>query len=283
MIKILTDSTADLTPELQERYGIHVIPLFVTINGRTYVDDGVDIGRREFYSKLRATSKLPITSQPSVGDFQKVFRELTADGSEVLCLTISSQMSGTYVSAKAAADSMPEARIHLMDSRQVSVALGQMAIRAAREVAAGRSAAEVLQILDKMADSAGIVFLVETLEYLHKGGRIGAASVLVGTLLNIKPILTIKKGLIHPLNQVRSKKSAKERMLSLLAEQVPAGAAIWGAIAHGDNLSDAEWLAEQLRMRYDCKELYIAEMGPVVGTHVGPGIFGTAIFPVDMQ
>ena len=121
---------------------------------------------------------------------------------------------------------------------------------------------------------------MESLEFLHKGGRIGTASALVGTLLSVRPILTVRDGLIQPLNSVRSKKNAQERMMTLLEAQTPAGTAIWGAIAHGDNPADAEWLAGQLRMRYDCKALYIAEMGPVVGTHVGPGIFGCALFPL---
>jgi DegV family protein with EDD domain len=280
VIKILTDSTADLPPELVEQHRIHIIPQSVTIDGRTYLDDGIELGRREFYHKLRASRALPTTSQPSIGDFQKVFGELTADGSEVLCLTISSQMSGTCQAARSAAENMPEARITVMDTQHVSIALGQLAIRAAQEATAGHSVEEIVHTIGQMGDSSGIVFLVGSLEYLHKGGRIGAASAVVGTLLSVKPILTVKGGLIRPLNQVRSKRSAQERMLSLLEEQVPAGATIQGAIAHGDNPVDADWLAKQLQARYDCRNLYIAEMGPVVGTHVGPDIFGTAIFPI---
>jgi len=280
MIKVLTDSTADLSPEQLEVHHISVIPLSVTIDGRTYRDDGVDIGRREFYRKLRAARSLPTTSQPSVGDFQKVFQEMTADGSEVLCLTISSKMSGTYQAARSAADTMPGAPLHVVDTQHVSIALGQLAIRAAQAAGAGMSAGAILALLDRMAKSSGIVFLVDSLEYLHKGGRIGTASALVGTLLSVKPILTVKDGLIQPLNSVRSKKSAQERMLSLLEAQVPAGACVWAAIAHGDNPVDGTWLAEQVQMRYDCRALYIAEMGPVVGTHVGPGIFGAAVFPM---
>jgi DegV family protein with EDD domain len=279
VIRILTDSTADLSPEQQEENHISVIPLFVTIDGRTYLDDGVELGRREFYRKMRNAQNLPKTSQPSPGDFQKIFRELTADGSEVLCLTISSKMSGTYLAATTALETMPGAPVRVYDTQHVSIALGQLTLWAAQQANAGRSCAEIVAGLDKMIHTCGIVFLVESLEYLHKGGRIGTASALVGTLLSVKPILTVRDGLIQPLNSVRSKKNAQERMLSLLDAQVPAGAKVWGAIAHGDNPTDAEWLAGQVRMRYDCEALYIVEMGPVVGTHVGPGIIGTAILP----
>jgi DegV family protein with EDD domain len=281
MIKILTDSTADLSPEQLETHRISVIPLSVTIDGRTYRDDGVDIGRREFYRKLRAARSLPTTSQPSVGDFERVFADLTADGSEVLCLTISSKMSGTYQAARSAADLMPQALLTVYDTQHVSIALGQLVIRAAQAASAGLSADEILALLDEMGKSSGIVFLVDSLEYLYKGGRIGAAKALAGTLLSVKPILTVKDGLIQPMNSVRSKNGAKERMLSLLESQVPAGSSVWAAIAHGDNPVDGGWLADQLRMRYDCRALYISEMGPVVGTHVGPGIFGTAVFPMN--
>lgn len=281
MIKILTDSTADLPRDYLERYHIAVVPLTLTWQGCTYVDDGVNLNRRELYQKLRGAKQLPITSQPSLGDFDRVYRELTADGSEVLFLTISSEMSGTSRAARSAADALPAARICVYDTRHVSVALAVLVLWAAQMAAAGATLEQITASLDRLLDRSGIVFLVDSLEYLRLGGRIGTAAAMVGTLLNVKPLLTVRDGLIQPLCKVRTKKLAKEQMLAKLDEQVPAGSRIWGGVAHCDNPEEAQWMAEELRRGYDCAELFVAEMGPVVGTHVGPGLFGCAIFPMD--
>ena len=279
MIKILTDSTVDLPPELVEAHHIHIIPLHVSIDDRTYLDNGVDIGRREFFDKLRSARKTPTTSQPSVGDFQRVFRELMADGSEVLCITISSAMSGTYQSAMGALESMPDAPVQIVDSRHVSIGMGPLVLRAARLAAAGYIMQEIVAALTAMIDTCNLVFLVDTLEYLHKGGRIGTASTLMGTLLSVKPLLTVKDGIIQPLHKARSKKHAQKCMLSLLEEKTPPGESIECAVTHAANPEDARWFEEQIRANYDCKNLYVGEMGPVVGAHVGPGVVGIAIYP----
>jgi DegV family protein with EDD domain len=279
MIKILTDSTADLPPELVEAHHISVIPLNVTIDDRTYMDNGVDIGRREFFDKLKAARKMPTTSQPSVGDFRRMFENLTADGGEVLCITISSAMSGTYQSACGALEDMPDAPVQIVDSRHVSIGLGPLVLHAARMVAAGQTMEDIIASVTDMIDACNLVFLVDTLEYLHKGGRIGTASTLMGTLLSVKPLLTVKDGIIQPLHKARSKKLAQKCMLSLLEERTPPGTPIECAMTHAVNPEDAGWFEEQIRARYDCKYLYVGEMGPVVGTHVGPGVVGIAIYP----
>jgi len=279
MIKILTDSTVDLPPELVEEHRIAIIPLHVSLDGRTYRDDGVDLGRREFFEKLKAAKSMPTTSQPSVGDFQRVFGELLADGDEVVCITISSEISGTYQSARGALELMPDAPVHLVDSRHVSIGLGPIVLHAARMAEAGHTAEEIIDSVRAMPDTCNLVFLVDTLEFLHRGGRIGTASTLMGTLLNIKPLLTVKDGIIQPLHKARSKKQAQSYTLSLLEEKTPRGTAIACAMTHAVNPDDARWFEEQIRERYDCKHLYVGEMGPVVGTHVGPGVVGIAIYP----
>lgn len=230
---------------------------------------------------LRGASELPRTSQPSVGEFQDTFRSLSADGSELICLTISSDLSGTYLSARSAAESMPELPVHVVDSRWVSVGLALLAVRAVELAHAGRPAGEILDAVNRIISSMHSVFLVDTLEYLHKGGRIGTASAFLGTLLNIKPILTIKDGIVQPLHKIRSKAEAKRRMVEVLAEKVPAGSTVWAGVTHAQNLSDAQWMEEQLREQYRCERILTVEMGPVVGTHGGPGTIGAAVFPLS--
>ncbi len=283
MLKVLVDSTCDLLPHEAASYGLHMIPLYVTIGGRTYRDDGIELSRQDFYRLLRTERELPRTSQPSIGDFEQAFRTLTADGSELLCLTISSRLSGTWQAAKAAAESFPHARIHVVDTRAVSVALSLLAIRAAELASAGLPADDIIPILQSIERNFCIVFVVDTLEYLQKGGRIGTASAMLGTLLDIKPLLTIKDGLVQPLHKVRSKKAAKVRMLELFEAGVAPGTTIAGAIAHTASPAEAEWLAGELRARYHCRRLYISEMGPVVGTHGGPGLIGAAIYPIEAE
>ena len=281
MIKILTDSTADLPPELVEQHNISIIPLHVTMDEKTYRDDGIDLGRREFFEKLQAAKNMPTTSQPSVGDFQRMFSELLEDGNEVICITISSEISGTLQSALGAVELMPDAPVHLIDSRHVSIGLGPIVWHAARMVEAGHSAQEIVDSIKAMPDTCNLVFLVDTLEFLHKGGRIGTASTLMGTLLNIKPLLTVKEGFIQPLHKARSKKQAQKCMLSLLEERTPRGSSIDYAMTHAVNPDDAKWFEEKLNEMYDCRHIYTCEMGPVVGTHAGPGTVGIAIYPWD--
>ena len=283
MLKILVDSTCDLLPEEAAGYGIHIIPMYVTLGGRTYRDDGKELSREEFYRRLRTERELPRTSQPSIGDFERLFRELTADGSELLCLTISSRLSGTWQAAKAAAESFPAGRIHVVDTYAVSVSLSLLAIKAAEMAAAGAPAEEIIPVLESIVRNYCIVFVVETLEYLHKGGRIGTASAFLGTLLDIKPLLTIKDGIVQPLHKVRTKKAAKARMLEIFEAGIAPGTTIAGAIAHTASHEEAQWLADELRSRYNCRRLYISEMGPVVGTHGGPGLIGAAIYPIEAE
>lgn len=283
MVKVLVDSTCDLLPEEAAGYGLHFIPMYVTLSGRTYRDDGKELSREEFYRRLRTERELPRTSQPSIGDFEQAFQELTADGSELLCLTLSSKLSGTWQAAKAAVELVPSARIHVMDTRVVSVALSLLAIQAAEMASAGVPAEDIIAALESIERQFRIVFVVETLEYLQKGGRIGTASALLGTLLDIKPLLTIKDGLVQPLHKVRSKKAAKARMLEIFEASVAPGSTIAGAVAHAASPGEAQWLADELRSRYNCRRLYISEMGPVVGTHGGPGLIGAAIYPIEAE
>ncbi|MGQ9666283.1 MAG: DegV family protein [Anaerolineae bacterium] len=283
MLKVLVDSTCDLLPEEAANYGLHIIPMYVTFGGKTYRDDGRELSREEFYRRLRTERELPRTSQPSIGDFEQVFRELTADGNALLCLTLSSKLSGTWQAAKAAAELVPTAQIHVADTRVVSVALSLLAIQAVEMASAGAPAEDIIATLQSIERQFRIVFVVETLEYLQKGGRIGTASALLGTLLDIKPLLTIKDGLVQPLHKVRSKKAAKARMLEIFEAGVAPGSAIAGAVAHTASPEEAQWLAEELRARYNCRRLYISEMGPVVGTHGGPGLIGAAMYPIEAE
>ncbi|MDX9872280.1 MAG: DegV family protein, partial [Clostridia bacterium] len=212
-VKIVTDSTADLPAALRSAYDITVMPLKVIFKDEIY-REGVDITIPAFFEKLAGTEQLPTTSQPSPAEFQEVYEELTADGSTVISMHISSKMSGTIQSAMLAKKNLPDRDIRVIDSGKVTMALGLGVLVGARAAQAGRSADEVEALVQEMFNhKIKIYFMVDTFENLQKGGRIGKAAALLGTLLNIKPILTVEDGLVAPFEKVRGKTKAVERLV----------------------------------------------------------------------
>jgi len=275
MIKIVTDSTAYLPSEYVQEHDIRVVPLNVLFGERSY-KEGVELSNEEFYRMLAEAPALPTTSQPAVGDFHKVYSELAAAGHQIVSIHISSKLSGTVDSALAAKQMLPEATIAVVDSLLTSVGL-ELVVRAAVEAAeAGRSYEQVVDLAQRVAQSTRTYFVVDTLEYLQKGGRIGGAAAFLGTLLKVKPILCLKDGRVEPVDKVRTRKKALRRLLDLMEGDMGVGTPVRAAVVHAQALEEGKALVEKVRSRLNCSFIYLAELGPVIGTHTGPGTLGLA-------
>ncbi|MBA7605632.1 Protein DegV [subsurface metagenome] len=276
-VKIVTDSTAYLPPELITRYGIEVVPLKVLFGPEAYTE-GVDISNEEFYRKLAKASTLPTTSQPSIGDFVQVYDKAAREAAPILSIHISSKLSATVNSALNAKDELPQAQIEVVDSLSGCMGLGMIVLAAARAAEEGQALSQIRASIERLIKGMHLFFLVDTLEYLHKGGRIGGAATLLGTALRIKPILCVKDGQIEALARVRTKRKAVARMLELVEERVQRGAAVHVAVFHAQAADEALALQEEIRARFDCAEMHLSDLGPVIGTHVGPRAVGLAFY-----
>jgi DegV family protein with EDD domain len=278
MIHLVTDSTAYLPPETKSEYGIHTISLKVIVGDRTYDEEG-GLTKDEFYRLLADVATAPTTSQPSAGEFMALYEKLVGGDDEVISIHISEPLSGTVPNARAAARELAPDRIHVVDSRSASIGLLVMVTAAAEALRAGKDRAQVLSLLERMIDQTCVFFSVETLEYLHKGGRIGAAARFLGTLLNIKPILYLHEGRIQPLDKVRTSKRARRRILDEVVQAV-GQKPVRVAITHIQCPDAGEEMAARAREALNCVWLNLSEAGPVVGSHVGPGTVGIAACPV---
>lgn len=276
-ISIVTDSTAYLSPDLVDLYDIRVIPLNVIFPDRTYLD-GVDIAPAEFFDQLENSSELPTTSQPSAGRFEELYRELVEEGAEaIISIHISAALSGTVSSAQVAKANLPDIPIYVIDSKFTAMAQGFLVLEAARALRAGVSAEKVVDMIEGLIPRMNIIFVVDTLKYLHKGGRIGGAAALFGTALGIKPLLFLNDGRVDTLEKIRTKKKAQTRLVDIVAEEAT-GKKLHCTIIHGDALQEAEALLEEVTARCDCVESYISEVSPVIGTHIGPGAVGACFY-----
>ncbi|MEA2635052.1 MAG: fatty acid kinase fatty acid binding subunit [Chloroflexota bacterium] len=270
MVRIVTDSTADLTPEQQRAAGITVVPLNVHFGDEVFRDH-VDLSTDEFFRRLKASPQLPRTSQPSVGAFEEAYRSLRRGGDEVVSVHLSSKVSGTYNSALMAAQSVGEGKIDVVDSLSTSMALGFMALEGAKLAKAGRDRTAVAECLQSLVPKAHVICVVDTLTYLERGGRIGKARALLGSLLNVKPILQLKDGEVVPLGRARGRPQALSRLVELLERD---GKVSQLAIMHGAAQADAEQLRERVAPSYPGVDIQLTEIGAVLGTHTGPGVIG---------
>jgi DegV family protein with EDD domain len=277
-IAVVTDSTAYLPPELVAQYGIHVMPQQLIWGDETFLD-GVTIDPPTFYERLSRSGDIPTTSQASAGEFTDLFAEAARNADGIVGVFISTELSGTVASALAAQELLPDLpiEIEVVDSRSTTMGLGFVALAAARAAAKGRGLAEVAAAARELVPRVNVFFVVETLKYLHQGGRIGGASRLLGSALRIKPLLHLTEGRIDALGQVRTKRKAVERMLEVMAERV-GNAPVHAAVIHANAPEEAARLREQVRERFPYTELYLAALSPVIGAHVGPGTVGVAFY-----
>jgi len=278
-IAIITDSTADISLELQQKHDIIVVPLNVIFGDDNY-KDGVDVTSKGFFEMLPKATVHPRTSQPSPGDFFTVYTEALKNYDEIISIHISSPLSGTYQSAVMASEMIENAKITVIDSRTASLGLGLAVIAAASARNAGKSSEEIIASAKHVCDKQVLVISVETLEWLQRNGRIGKASALLGSLLNLHPVLRIEDGVITPHAKIRGKMTkVLNSMVETTGEFVSHGQRVDVAIVHGNCPERAQELAELLKAAYQVEELYINEIGPVIGVHVGPGAVGVIVVP----
>jgi len=275
-VRIVTDSTADLPPDLARAHRIHIVPLTVIFGQETF-RDGVDLDADTFYQRLTGGGPLPTTSQPSVQAFLQVYREVAPGAEGVLSLHISSHLSGTWNSACQARDAYTDAPcpIRVVDTLQASIGLGMVVLSAARTALEGGGLEEAEASARRAMERVEFFGLVDTLEYLHRGGRIGRAQAFLGSLLHVKPLLTIREGITHPLERVRSRQKGIQRILERAQRLAPLEEA---GVAHSTTPEEAQALAEALQPLC-ARPVWIARFGPVVGTYLGPGALGVALLP----
>ncbi|NLY75006.1 MAG: DegV family protein [Firmicutes bacterium] len=279
-VKIVTDSTADIPSNLIAEYGIEVVPLNVHF-GEEVFKDGVDIWSEEFYNKLRNEPLLPNTSQPSPGEFLKAYQKIAQPGDTIISIHISREMSGTADSAELAAQMAgADYQIRVVDSRNVSMGLGIIVLKAAKAAKNGETADSILAKLSEWKQEVSVYFTLKSLEYLHRTGRIGKASALLGGLLSIKPILQIEDGLIVPAEKIRGNyQKVAELMVEKLAERYGSRPLLAG-IVHTELPGELEILKTAAQKRLNIDELVINLVGPIVGTHAGPYTIGIIALPV---
>ena len=281
-VKLVTDSSCDLPGDLARQWGITVVPCNIHFDDRVY-KDGVDIGPDEFYDRLVASPRLPTTAQPSVNDFVEVYRPLLDEGHQVVSVHLSAKFSGTLNSAFQARDTLtsgdsgatvdPE-RIRIVDSQLTSMPLGMVALETARAISEGADAEAVVQAATDTIERCHCYFLLDTLEYLQKGGRIGKASAFLGSLLSIKPILTIRDGEAHAVERARTRVRGLQRLVDLVRGLAPVTRL---SVIYSTGTDEAEALRSRLGDLGPADDVVMARFGPVVGTYLGPGALGVSV------
>lgn len=276
-VAIATDSVSNLTPKLVKQYDINVIPQVLNWEGNTY-HDGIDITQSEFYQRLATAKELPTTSQPSVGEFKEFFEKIAKGCESILCITISDNLSGTLDSARGAQQLVKDVPIEVIDSRSASMGQGFIVLAAARALKEGASLAEAADIARRLVPITKAVFVVDTLEFLHRGGRIGGAKRLFGSVLSIKPILHLDDGQIEPLENVRTKRKALSRALEIIEADTAGKGPLHVAVIHASNPGEAEQFRREVVDRLKPVEVVETELTPAIGTHTGPGLVGLAYY-----
>jgi len=279
-IAIVTDSSSYLPKDFVEHYNIRVVPLSIHWDDKTYMD-GIEITPVEFYERLGKSSTIPSTSQPSAGDFLQIFKELAPHFDGIIVLLISSGISGTVASAKTAKSMFSEVSVEVVDSLSVSAGLALVVTATAQAASDGKSLKVIKQLADGIVNRLKVFFVVDTLKYLHKNGRIGGASRYFGTALSIKPILFFDdQGKIDALEKVRTKRKATEKLIQLAVEQADSKPVSVGVI-HANALEEVKNLRDLLLEQLDCKQIEIYDLSPAIGAHVGPGTIGLAIYTLE--
>ena len=274
-VRIVTDSTADMSPNLARELGVTVVPLSV-IFGDEVLKEGVQIGHDLFYDRLVRSKALPTTSAPSVGDFLEAYEPLLTGKDEVVSIHLSSKLSATYNNACQAAEKLAErgARVHIIDSQLVSVGLSFVVAAAARAGTAGAKAEDIKAIVEGMIPRVRIIVLLDTLEYVRRGGRIGRARAFLGNMLRVKPILYIRDGEVHPGERVRTKAQAQERIFQIVTSYPRVADA---SVAYSTNAVEANEMARRLQEALPGVSCGVTRLGPVIGVHAGPGVLGVGV------
>lgn len=288
MVRIVTDSGAHLSHELRERFKIEIVPLLVLFGTKSYRDE-VDLSNEQFFHMLTHEKVHPTTSAPAPGDFIKVWRPLLDAGQEIVSLHLPSGLSATYSSAlnaKAQLESEygKDLPVTVVDSQWVSLAQGFQALEGAKVASAGGSRQEVVQTMLALDDRIALVFLLDTLEYLKRGGRIGKAQAWLGGLFRVKPLLEIANARIEPLERLRSRKAGMQRLIDLIGHPPTTAGPRQGTgplhvgILHARAPQAAQFLEDEIRARFNVVELYTSEIGPTIAVHAGPEAVGVTFY-----
>lgn len=284
-VKIVTDSTADIPQEVREQYDIEMVPLKVHFGEETYLDS-ITISPDNFYDKLAAAPSLPTTSQPSPVEFLEVYKKILAEDPEtnIISIHLSAILSGTYQSAVLAKSLLEEQgeQITVIDSKSASYGNGMLVVAAAEAALQGKSAEECVEVIYELRNNTQLYFLVDTLEYLQKGGRIGKAASILGSLLSVKPILSLEQatGEVTSVDKVRGHKKALARIMELLQQDFNADQPLHLTVAHSQAEHYAEEITALMKENFTIETLSYTSIGPVIGTHTGPGAVAVFVSPV---
>lgn len=271
-VRIVTDSISDIPPEICRELGIEVVPAVVIIDRHTY-RDRVDLSDAEFYHRLQDSDELPTTSQPPVADFEAAYRRLAEDTNQIISIHIPDTVSGTVGAARAASAAIDNVEIVVVDSTQISMAQGWLTILAARAAQAGHPLRQIVDLIEQTVPRLRLWAVLDTLEFARRGGRIGRAAAMMGAILRVKPVLAFQNSELVPLENARTMRRAVDRLIQMAAERAPLEEV---AVIHAAAPDLAAQVRERLAELHPVEQVIIAEAGPVLGTHAGPGAVGIA-------
>ncbi|RIW39069.1 DegV family protein [Bacillus salacetis] len=270
---IVTDSTAYIPNELRDQYDIKMIPLSVILGGESYREE-VDISASDFYQEVKHEEKLPTTSQPSVGSFVELYEDLAKEYDAVISIHLSSGISGTYQGAVQAGDMVEGIQVYPYDSEISCMVQGFYPIYASKLASEGVEPEEIVQKLDEMKETVSAYFMVDDLAHLQRGGRLSAAQAIIGSLLQVKPLLHFQEKVIVPFEKIRTRKKAMKRIVELLDNDIQKGYPMQVVIIHANREEEAEKWKEELEEKYPDTDFSVSYFGPVIGTHLGEGSMG---------
>jgi DegV family protein with EDD domain len=277
MVKIIADTTSSISPIEASRLGLAYLPQIIIFGSESYRDD-CEIDTPVFLQKLKASNEMPKTAAPPPALYNPIYQECLEKGEAMVVICPSSELSGTFRSATVAAQDYPEADIRIIDTRTIGSGLGTLVYLASRLAQDGLNASTIETRIREMAGRERVYFLVDTLEYLRRGGRIGGAQALLGSLLQVKPILMLKNGRAEAAESQRTKKRALLRLQEIVASQYPTDGKGYLTVMHGDARSEADQLAAALQARFGCSEIPVYEVPPAIVVHAGPGVLAVSFF-----
>jgi DegV family protein with EDD domain len=277
-VAIVGDSSADIPKDICEKYGISIAALYVIFGNETYRDDGSQLTLKAFYDKIRKSPAMPTTSQPTPGDFLKIYKELLKTHDSIINILISNKMSGTIASAELAAKELPDADITIIDSEKVHMPCGFIVIKAAEMALKGATKKEILSKIEELKEKVTVLFIPSTLEYLKKGGRIGRAKALLASLLELKPILTLHDGEVSPYKNTRRWEQGKQEIINLMESMIKNTKNLHIFVGDSDMKTEGDEFASKIKNKFNPKELLRGEIGCIVGSHIGPGTLAATFY-----
>ena len=276
-VAVVTDSVACIPTDLVEKYGIHVAPVQIIWDKVTY-RDGIDMTMKEFYTRLRTSKTLPTTSSGIQGEFIQIFEGLRGKVDGIVAIVLTGALGAAYTSACSARELVSDIPTEVIDTHTAMMAQGFAVLEAAKVAATGGTMEEVAKAARDTIPKVHLLWAMDTLEYMRRGGRVSLPQAVLASWLKVKPVLTIEEGKVEPLARVRTKPKAVDKLLELMEQKVTDTGPLHVAVMHGDAPQDADQLKQRVTARFQCSELHISEITPVIGTHTGPGTLGLAFY-----